>query len=121
MYKLSRNPNQIIRLSDGAIIPNAKNGDWQMYESWLSNNTPAPADPVPPIVREMDARRLRLALLQLGKLSAIKSAISNLDETAAINWEYAIMIREDNPLVLTLASQLNLDIDVIFNKAKTIT
>lgn len=42
MYKLTSNPNQIKRLSDGAIIPNAPNGDWQAYEQWLAvdGNTP---------------------------------------------------------------------------------
>ena len=35
MYKLTQDPNQIIRLSDGAIIPNALNGDWQIYKAWL--------------------------------------------------------------------------------------
>lgn len=120
MYKLTQNPNQIIRLLDNTYIPNAKNGDWQIFEAWLSKNTPTPADIIPPIVREIDARRLRLALLQLGKLSVVKSAVNNLDEAAGISWEYATMIREDDPLVVALSSQLNLDVNSIFNKAKAI-
>lgn len=49
MYKLTRDPNQIIRLSDGAMIPNAPNGDWQLYQDWLANGgVPLPADPLPP-------------------------------------------------------------------------
>ena len=45
MYKLSQDPNQIIRLSDGAVIPNAENGDWQLYQYWLAEgNTPTSTD-----------------------------------------------------------------------------
>lgn len=52
--KLTSNPNQIIRLSDG---------DWQLHEAWLAEgNVPEPADPLPVVVREIDSRRLKLAL-----------------------------------------------------------
>ena len=45
MYKLTSIPNQIIRLFDGAIIPQGNNGDWQLYEAWVAKgNTPQPAD-----------------------------------------------------------------------------
>ena len=41
-YKLILNEsNSILRIEDGAIIPNAQNGDWQLYEAWLAEgNTP---------------------------------------------------------------------------------
>ena len=84
------------------------------------NNIVVTPNPVPQVqVREIDARRLRLALRKLGKLSAIKSAITNLGEDAEINWEYATMIREDNPLVIALSSQLSLNINTIFNEANS--
>ena len=77
------------------------------------NATPKP-------IREIDARKLRLALLELGLLDKVESALSGLPKAAQIDWEYATTIREDYLLVVSLSEALNLDITQIFDKAQSI-
>jgi hypothetical protein len=122
-YKLLQNqPNSILRIEDGAIIPEGENGDWQLYQAWLlEGNTPLPADTLPTPVREIDARRLRLALLQLDLLDTVEAAINSLGAAAKIEWEYATTIREDYSLVVALATNLSLDTEAIFTLAISLT
>lgn len=91
------------RISNGAVI----------VDNTIINETPKP-------IREIDARRLRLALLELGLLDTVELALSNLPKAAQIDWEYATIIREDYPLVVSLSGALGLDVTQVFDKAQSI-
>jgi hypothetical protein len=85
----------------------------EKVEGWIA------PDGYVPFVREIDARRLRLALLQLNLLDTVEAAISTLGKAAQIDWEYATEIKENYPLVEALATELNLDTDAIFTLASS--
>lgn len=59
MYKLTENPDQVIRLEDGALIPRGHRW-WGDYEAWLAaGNVPQTA----PDTRSVDARAKRDGLI----------------------------------------------------------
>jgi len=100
-YNLSTGELKTIQLTQNEI------------DAIAANQSPAP-------IRTIDARRLRLALLQLDLLDTVEAAIATLGRAAQIEWEFATEIKEDYPLVLALASELDLDTEVIFNLAITL-
>lgn len=58
MFKLLRNSTSVLRLADGATIPDdERNIDRQKYQLWIGEgNAPEPADPEPPPTQdELDA------------------------------------------------------------------
>ncbi len=70
-----------------------------------------------PFARMIDARRLRLALHQLDLLEIVESAIVSLGKPAQIDWEYATEIKENYPLVISLSTDLGLNVSEIFDIA----
>jgi hypothetical protein len=78
----------------------------------LQNNSQPPAP-----IRTIDARRLRLALLQLNLLDKVEAGLSKLGQAAQIDWEYATDIKEDYPLVISLSTELGLNVNKIFDVA----
>ena len=74
--------------------------------------------------REIDARRLRIALSRLGYLSNVKALVAQADEETKINWESAAFVREDFPLVQAVIVTLKLsqaNVDEIFDLAFSLT
>lgn len=125
MYKLTRNPDQILRLQDNALIPNGPNGDWQIYQAWLSGGgIPAAADVIPSVARSVPKRLLRLALLQLDYLSSFNAALAAADTAFPIQgvlnqWEDTAIVYESNALVQSIIQTLGWTpaiVDSIFDK-----
>ncbi len=73
--------------------------------------------PLPETIREIDARRLRLALHQLNLLDTVETVIAALGRDAQIEWEYATIIKANYPLVISLSSELGLNVSEIFDIA----
>ncbi len=79
------------------------------------------SEPITPVVRSIDMRRLRLALLQMDLLDDIDAAIAAQPRQAQIEWDYAIEVKADHPLVVQFVAALNLDIDAIIDLAESFT
>lgn len=88
---------------------------------WTGNTTFVPTeyvetddDPVyvPPFV---SARQARLVLLNAGLLANVEAMIATQDEATKLTWEYATEFRRDDPLLLSLAENLNLTSEEIDN------
>lgn len=100
--------------------PEQVEGQWR--QTWTVE--PLPPEPVPQAVT---MRQARLALLQIGKLAAVDTAIDSLpdpDKSAArIEWEYSQEVQRDKPFVSMLAPALGLteeDLDNLFVLASTL-
>lgn len=116
---LNGNPREYLIIDDSELPDRQYRYQWVIkdgavvIDSNIVNEMPKP-------IREIDARRLRLALLELGLLDKVESALSSLPKSAQIDWKYATTIREDYPLVVSLSQSLELDVTQIFDKAQSI-
>ena len=120
LIELSDGSKIAVRVENGEIVDNPILKDYLQSKYDKSEYTVIP-DSVPQVeIREIDARRLRLALLQLGKLATVKAAIASLGEAAQVDWEYATFVKEDYPLVTALSTNLGLDVNAIFTLAKNL-
>lgn len=84
-------------------------------------NNPSYIEPVieTPVPQEITMRQARLALLDIGLLANVQTAINTLPEPdktkAQIEWEYSNALQRDNPFVTTLGTALGLSSDDIDN------
>lgn len=77
----------------------------------------------PDVPEFVTMRQARLALLSVGKLAAVESAIQQAGDAAKIEWEYAQELRRDHPLVSAMGSALGLpaaELDQLFVQAATL-
>ena len=101
-------------------------------ESYIRDLNQNEIDQRVPVSNSVDVctpRQIRIALIQSGlSLSSIDDYINNIQdntqrEIARSEWEYALEIKKDHPLVALIASTLNLtqqQIDDVFNLASTL-
>lgn len=84
----------------------------------------APETPAPPTVPlVVTPRQARIALLNAGLLDAVEAAVASSPRSVQIDWEYAIEIRRDNPVIAAMADQLNFtseQIDDLFFAAASV-
>lgn len=86
-----------------------------------------PPPSVPAVPEAVTARQARLALLGAGVLGQVDAALAQLPgiegEAARIEWEYALEIRRDSPLIEALAPVLGLSaeqVDDLFRAAEAL-
>jgi len=91
----------------------------------LNNGVWESPPPVIIVPQEITMRQARLALLDIGLLSNVTTAINSLPEPdktkAQIEWEYSNALQRDNSFVAVLGAALGLssqDIDNLFITAK---
>jgi len=111
---------------DGTDYPFAVLGSYSISSDDSQAPTPV-ATRAADVPAEITMRRARLALLSIGKLSAVDAAIDALSEPAKsqarIEWEYSSAVKRNQPLVQALAPALGLSsaqIDALFIAAEAI-
>lgn len=111
----------------GCTLIDADEHGGSIGDLWDGTAITKPAPTQPPIPRTVTMRQARLALLGVGMLPAVETAINALPEpqksAARIEWDYSSEVRRDQPLVMMLAPALGLtaaQIDNLFLQASTL-
>ena len=106
-------------------VPVEVQAGWSLIDGLWTAPPPAP-EPVPEI-QSVTMRQARLAMLGAGILDQVETAIAAMEgdegRAARIDWEYALDVRRDWPLINALGSQLGLteqQIDELFISAAAV-
>ena len=67
-----------------------------LVRPWTEEEIEKVKNEKPPIPKVIDARQLRLALLEQGKLKKFQSNVEASDEATKINWEYGTSFKRNN-------------------------
>lgn len=82
-----------------SLHPN-KQAMWQAY-------TPPPPPP-PSVPESVSPRQIRRALNATGLRTLVEQAVANSPQDIRDEWEYALEVRRDYPLLNTMAEQLGM-------------
>lgn len=107
--------------NDDNYEPNVREGEVLTIEA------EAPAFEVLSVPTVVTMRQARLALLQVGLLSQVNTAVANMPgaagDTARIEWEFSSTVERNRPLVQSLIGALGLtesQLDDLFRLAATL-
>lgn len=106
MYKLTENPDVIIRLEDGANIPRGHRW-FDDFEEWVAaGNTPKPADKPPVVYITVSPRQIRQALTRLSLRDQLEAAVVVGGQEIKDWWEFSTAVEENHPMVVLMATSL---------------
>jgi hypothetical protein len=122
----------IAKIENGTVVQIDRTTDeapegWLVVESeivcgmlWDGEQFTVPAPTPDPVPASVSPRQARTALRAAGLLSAVNAAVAAAGEQAQIDWDYALEVRRDNPLIASMAAGLNLtseQVDDLFRAA----
>lgn len=105
------------------VITNAVTGEQTIRPYTQEEIEAAIAAAAPKVPASVTPRQVRLLLLSQNLLAQVETIIAASDEATKISWEYASEFRRDDPLLLALATQLELtsqQVDEFFIAAATL-
>lgn len=95
-----------VKYEVGPDFEGLENGYWVIRH-------PDPGSQPAPVPYSVTPRQARLALLNIGKLADVDTAVAASTEANKITWEYAVEITRDDPLIAFFGAELGLTSDQI--------